>query len=658
MKRLLTVGMLCLAVLGVVVAQTPPAPTNLRAELIFTGTTLPAVKLMWDYPQAMAAFSVYRSANDTTNFQSVATVNGRSFVDQHVVVGTQYYYYVRAVVGNQQSPPSNMVNILVTPPPPRPKGIVRGVVTDDSTGLPIPRVLMTFYRLANINTHNWNSVWTDSLGRYSALLDTGRYILRANPMCSASLPRYRAEYYNNCYEPSCATVIAVAESSVFVADMGLARLTPPVFVYVSGVVTDTANNPLRHARVAIIRTLQEMHYLASLGLTPGIGEEAMNIDGVGHTRGVVWSGYTDSLGRYRGRVPGNASYIAMASKPGYLPEYFDNKPTPALADIIVLGTRDTTGIDFSLAVRPVPNNSISGVVRDSLGTLVPSRITLIPARHPAPGIRFYYGHTDSLGAYTITGVEAGRYFVFARPFSGYGPAFYKEGAYGVIRIQEADTVEIVGNVTNINIGVRPITTNGLTRVRGAVRTTGSASIAGVRLWALSSTGALLGIGVTDGQGNYVIDAVESGTVTIVADREGYAPAQSTINVSPNTYTLDNVNLTMTPQNPLSAGGVGTMPEQYALYQNYPNPFNPTTTISYTLPVPSRVSIQVFNMLGQKVASLLSNEMQTAGSFEVVWNGTDNSGRSVASGLYFYKLDAIPADGGKSYTSVRKMVLLK
>lgn len=657
MTRLFTTGVLCLAVVAGVFAQTPPAPTNLRAELIFSGTMPPAVKLMWDYPQMMAAFRVYRSVNDTTDFQPLATVNGRSYVDNHVAMGTRYYYYVRAVIGNQQSAPSNTVDILVTGPPPRPKGIVRGVVTDDSTGLPIPRVLMTFYRL---NSTHWSNlgVWTDSLGRYSALLDTGRYILRANPMCSASLPRYRPEYYNNCYEPSCATVIAVAESSVFVADMGLARLTPPVFVYVSGVVTDTANNPLPRARVAIIRTLQEMHYLASLGLTPGIGEEAMTLDGVGHTRGVVWSGYTDSLGRYRGRVPGNASYIAMASKPGYLPEYFDNKPTPDLADIIVLGTTDTSGINFSLAVRPVPNNSISGVVRDSLGTLVPSRITLIPARHPAPHLRFYYGHTDSLGAYTITGVEAGRYFVFARPFSGYGPAFYKEGAYGVIRIQDADTVEIVGNVTGINVGVRPITGNGLARVRGTVRTNGSLAIAGVRISAVNSTGELLGIGVTDRTGGYVIDAVASGTVTIVADREGYQPSQTTVTVNNNTYTLDNVNLTMTPQNPLSAGASGAVPDRYLLHQNYPNPFNPATTISYALPVPSRVSLRIYNMLGQEVASLVGNGLQAAGSYDVVWNGTDNAGRSVASGLYFYKLDATSADGSKNFASVRKMLLLK
>jgi hypothetical protein len=657
MTRLLLVGSLCLALVAGVFAQTLPPPTNLRAELIFSGNTFPAVKLMWDYPQAMASFRVYRSANDTSNFQPLGMVNGRSYVDHQVVVGTRYYYYVRAVAGNQQSPPSNTVDILVTGPPPRPKGIVRGVVTDDSTGLPIPRVLMTFYRVNSINWSNLG-VWTDSLGRYSALLDTGRYILRANPMCSASLPRYRPEYYNNCYEPSCATVIAVAESSVFVADMGLARLTPPVFVYVSGVVTDTANNPLRHARVAIIRTLQEMHYLASLGLTPGIGEEAMNLDGVGHTRGVVWSGYTDSLGRYRGRVPGNASYIAMASKPGYLPEYFDNKPTPDLADIIVLGTTDTSGINFSLAVRPVPNNSISGVVRDSLGTLVPSRITLIPALRPGPHLRYYYGHTDSLGAYTITGVEAGKYFVFARLFSGYGPAFYKEGAYGVTRIQDADTVDIVGNVTGINVGVRPITSNGLARVRGTVRTNTSAALAGVRLSAFSATGELLGIGVTDRNGAYVIDAVAAGSVSIIADREGYSPAQTTVTVNTNTYTLDNVNMTMTPQNPLSVGGTGVVPEQYALHQNYPNPFNPSTTISYALPVPSRVKLQIFNMLGQEVASLVGNEAQAAGSYEVVWNGTDNAGRSVASGLYFYKLSATANDGGKQFSSVRKMVLLK
>jgi hypothetical protein len=331
----------------------PPTPTNLVASLIPGGpnTWGVAVKLTWHGPRGPWSFRISRSANDTSHFQQAGTTSDTQFVDFGVHDGTRYFYYVKAVAGNVVSDRSNVVDILVVAPP-RVRGTIRGTVIDDSTSAPIRGVVMQFFRVAN--AWNWMPpVITDSLGRYSALLDTGRYIVRASPMNMGMVnPRYRAEYFDNCLEPACATVIAVAESSVFTANFGLARLVPPSYAYVSGTVTDTLNNPLRHARVSVIRTVQEMNFLASLGMIPGIGPEAMNLEGVGHTHGVVWSGYTDSLGNYRARVIANQRYIALASKETFLPEYYNNKRTIETADVILV-THDTSGINFSLEPRPI-----------------------------------------------------------------------------------------------------------------------------------------------------------------------------------------------------------------------------------------------------------------------------------------------------------------
>jgi hypothetical protein len=89
----------------------------------------------------------------------------------------------------------------------------------------------------------------------------------------------------------------------------------------------------------------------------------------------------------------------------------------------------------------------------------------------------------------------------------------------------------------------------------------------------------------------------------------------------------------------------------ALKSNYPNPFNPETTISYSLAKQSKVSLQVFNILGQKVRTLV-NETNNAGTHTVVWNGKDDSGNAVASGVYFYRLKS----GTISQTN--KMILMK
>jgi len=82
--------------------------------------------------------------------------------------------------------------------------------------------------------------------------------------------------------------------------------------------------------------------------------------------------------------------------------------------------------------------------------------------------------------------------------------------------------------------------------------------------------------------------------------------------------------------------ISETPTETALLGNYPNPFNPSTTIRYTLSVDSPVSIRVYNMLGQEVATLIDG-FQKAGEQSVVWHGTNNFGQAVASGLYIYRL---------------------
>ncbi|MDP1676629.1 MAG: putative collagen-binding domain-containing protein, partial [Bacteroidota bacterium] len=105
-----------------------------------------------------------------------------------------------------------------------------------------------------------------------------------------------------------------------------------------------------------------------------------------------------------------------------------------------------------------------------------------------------------------------------------------------------------------------------------------------------------------------------------------------------------------------------IPENYELSQNFPNPFNPFTTIRYSLPAKSRVSLEVFNSLGQSVSRLIDKEMD-AGFGEVVWNGGTASGLSskggYASGVYFYRFEAVSSDNpSKRFTNVKKMSLLK
>lgn len=102
---------------------------------------------------------------------------------------------------------------------------------------------------------------------------------------------------------------------------------------------------------------------------------------------------------------------------------------------------------------------------------------------------------------------------------------------------------------------------------------------------------------------------------------------------------------------LKAGSVAALPKEYSLRGNYPNPFNAKTVISFALPQESKVTLDIYNILGQKVKTLVDG-MMPAGYQKVEWDGTDGNGLGVSSGVYLYKLKA------DNFSRVNRMTLLK
>ena len=109
-----------------------------------------------------------------------------------------------------------------------------------------------------------------------------------------------------------------------------------------------------------------------------------------------------------------------------------------------------------------------------------------------------------------------------------------------------------------------------------------------------------------------------------------------------------------------AGGVNSevgisdgpaIPRKFFLSQNYPNPFNPTTTIVYGLPKAANVHLDIYNLLGQRVTTLI-NEYQKAGYNRIIWDGKDQAGNGVSSGVYFYRIEA------GNFNESKKMLMLK
>lgn len=126
-----------------------------------------------------------------------------------------------------------------------------------------------------------------------------------------------------------------------------------------------------------------------------------------------------------------------------------------------------------------------------------------------------------------------------------------------------------------------------------------------------------------------------GELSVVATKPNFIPYEGSINV-------------------VEEGNVDPGIESFQLFQNFPNPFNPATTIRFSVgagQTPTHTTLQIYNILGQKVRTLV-DEPKHAGSHKVIWDGRDDSGKDVASGVYFYQIEA------GDFTEAKKLVLLK
>ncbi|MGH1362940.1 MAG: T9SS type A sorting domain-containing protein [Calditrichia bacterium] len=159
-----------------------------------------------------------------------------------------------------------------------------------------------------------------------------------------------------------------------------------------------------------------------------------------------------------------------------------------------------------------------------------------------------------------------------------------------------------------------------------------------------------------------IESGQSESVTLTVNPTGLTVGQAysaklQIISNDSVNTVVNVPVNITIESSTSIDPEALLPQQMSLHGNYPNPFNPSTTIRYELSTPQRVSIAIFDAVGRVVRVL--NDSPTGGggtggdTYSVVWDGKDNLGNSVGSGVYYYRLSS---DSGQSIS--RKMVLLK
>ncbi len=646
-------------------ATLPPAPINLIAQS--PAELQPRVLLSWS-GSGPWFYKVYRSTGDTTSYQWIGIAQNTKFEDRSVSPGVLYHYVVTAALFQDsillESVRSNAASVRAYALPSGPKGLVTGRVTDEGSGLPIPKVRIRFFALRT-SLNRVVEAQTDTAGWYTALIDTGTYFIRAEEVAlTVAAPPHVPEWFDNVALPGQATAVEVREGDTSRAYFALRASTPVPYAYISGTVTDAQGVPLAGAAVALVRPIQELNaYAAVTSTTPGIGPEAKFVPGIGYTRGVVWLGFTNPSGNFFAQVLTGRPYVAMASLPGYHSEVYENTSDPTQGTVLTVHG-DTSGIDFSLTPITGDTGSMQGAVEDEDGGDVPARIILFPRPKGGDDRPAVFVHTDSTGHFELNDTPVGSYSILAVPYSDFTAAYYTHTGPGAISWLDADSVTINGSPSALTITLPRLQNLGLTRISGQVRSLNSSLLAGVRIMARSSGGSIAGYGITDHQGQYSIEAVTAGAITLVVDREQFTPVRAPLTVPQNTYLLANVDFVLSATPPTGIRSVDGLPAVTRLLQNYPNPFNPKTTIQFRVGgEESRsgdvnqwsaasttggdmVRLVVYDMLGREVAVLV-NEPLAPGAYQVGFDAT-----RLASGVYIYRLTTSGTTASRTMTILR------
>jgi len=208
-------------------------------------------------------------------------------------------------------------------------------------------------------------------------------------------------------------------------------------------------------------------------------------------------------------------------------------------------------------------------------------------------------------------------------------------------VNHVENIEINNNVVTVDVELEPIIFDGA--VEGFVYEEGTTTpipyanieVHGEGLWIPT---------MSDDLGFYHVD-LPNGSFSLDCWKDGYEGTYvEFIEINNNTVILD---LYLVPL--VEAEDV--LNSEQTFLQNYPNPFNPTTTINYRLPENGKVKLTVYNLKGQKVKQLISDQL-SAGKHSIVWDGRDDNGKSVSSGIYFYKLKTA------NFEKTKKMILMK
>jgi hypothetical protein len=336
---------------------------------------------------------------------------------------------------------------------------------------------------------------------------------------------------------------------------------------------------------------------------------------------------------------------------GYVDEYYDDTSTWASATTIsVIEGSTYSGKDITLDKGAIIEGTVSGTYK------VPLEDVQLRAYYVPDKLEWvHFGYTDENGEYSITGLRSGDWKIFCYGDLTFAWEWYNDASSwnGATAISVTDTNTYSNKDFSLEVG-------GV--ITGHVYDQGSNPLFDCDVYAFDTSYVGSGQGIkgtqTEANGYYEVGGLRPASYYVEAstecsnqfyDHASTMQEATLVNVTmPSEYSGIDFNLSTAVEDEEE---IDQRPSEFELYQNYPNPFNPETKIEYTLKKTGHVTLYIYNILGEKVKTLLDQD-QPAGLYRIDWDGKNDNGKFVPSGLYLYKLEV------NGFSEAKRMLLLK
>ncbi len=368
---------------------------------------------------------------------------------------------------------------------------------------------------------------------------------------------------------------------------------------------------------------------------------------------------TNSSGFYQVTLP-EGDYTIGTEKENYYVVFHDSTYDPFFGQFVELDSGDVKTINFNLKRIDNPNLSVSGQIIDSVnGVNVNKGIIIVRTGTHVPvplykeksilldTINTFAGFIRADGSYSVY-IQSPDFYYLQAYTNYFLPGYYNDEGTASVYWQNADSLLIENNVIDKDISLVRDSSYGAGSIGGSITFTAftdESNYEGITVLAKNiNNGALYSYNFGKQLGEFNVTNIPYGTYELVAQKIGLDNAISqTVVIDPLNNQITGINLNFIISDVEDDINV---PNDLLLYQNYPNPFNPSTNISFYLPRSSMVKLEVFNVLGESVETIVNGEF-SSGFHTVTFSGSN-----FASGIYLILLET------NELRLSKKMLLLK